>query len=89
MKKNCWDAKKCGRQVGGAKSAELGVCPVAENNEHNGINHGTCAGRYCWKVVGTLCGGKVQGEFASKMMNCVKCEFFRQVKEEEGASFQA
>ncbi|MFH1294085.1 MAG: two-CW domain-containing protein [Pseudomonadota bacterium] len=27
-KTNCWEHKKCGRKVGGAKVQELGVCPA-------------------------------------------------------------
>ena len=88
MKSNCWEVKKCGRQPGGAKTAELGICPAAQDNQYNNRNHGKCAGRYCWKVAGTLCGGQVQGTFASKVMNCAKCEVYRQVKKEEGDCFQ-
>jgi hypothetical protein len=62
---NCWDFKKCGREQGGAKAAELGVCPAWPNN-----------GSGCARVAGTLCGGKVQGTFASKLSNCMKCEFY-------------
>jgi hypothetical protein len=29
----------------------------------------------------------VQGSFASKVMNCAQCEFFKQVKQEEGDNF--
>ena len=89
MKKNCWEMKNCGRQSGGSKTVELGLCPAAESNQYDDRNNGKFAGRYCWKVAGTLCGGQVQGSFASKMMNCVKCEFFHQVKQEEGYKFQA
>jgi len=87
MKQNCWDVKQCGRQPGGAKASELGICPAAQDNAYNGKNQGERAGRYCWKVAGTLCGGTVQGSFASKMMNCSQCEFFHQVEQEEGATF--
>ena len=89
MKTNCWEFKKCGRQPGGAKELELGVCKASTNFTHNGVNGGKSAGRYCWKVAGTLCGGKVQGTFAEKMMNCAACEFFKMVKTEEGAAFSA
>ena len=27
--KNCWEIKKCGRETGGPKSKELGVCVAA------------------------------------------------------------
>ena len=31
---------KCGRQVDGEKVAELGVCPVAENQEYDAVYDG-------------------------------------------------
>ena len=87
MKMNCWEIKNCGRQPGGPKVGELSTCAVATETEYDGKNGGKNAGRFCWKVAGTLCGGKVQGSFASKMVNCTKCEFFQQVKQEEGSNF--
>jgi hypothetical protein len=41
------------------------------------------AGRACWVVAGSLCGGKVQGTYASKLNNCWRCEFMNKVKQEE------
>jgi len=87
MAKNCWEAKNCGRQTGGAKTAELGVCPAASDAASNGINNGKNAGRFCWAVTGTLCGGQVQGTFAQKRLSCLSCEFFQAVKQEEGKNF--
>ena len=84
---NCWEVKKCGREPGGAKAADLGVCPAATETKTNGINHGKNGGRACWAVTGTLCGGKVQGTFAAKIANCMKCEFYQQVRNEEGAGY--
>ena len=84
---NCWEVKKCGREPNGIKSKELGVCPAATTNEKNGVNNGINAGRICWRIAGTLCGGAVQGTFAQKAMNCSKCEFYLNVKSEEGHSF--
>ncbi len=52
----------------------------------DGIHGGKNAGRACWVVAGTRCGGKVQGEFALKAGNCMICDFYRQVAKEEGAS---
>lgn len=90
MKMNCWEVKKCGRNPGGAKVAELGECPAAAAAAaaHNGKNGGKNAGRYCWKVAGTLCGGKVQGDHAAKSASCMACEFFKTVKQEEGPGFK-
>ena len=69
MKQNCWDFKNCGRSPGGHKTGELGVCPASTAAEHNGVNSGQNAGRFCWKVSGTFCSGQVQGTFASNMAN--------------------
>jgi len=41
------------------------------------------AGRACWVVAGTNCGGRVQGTFAEKEKNCLNCEFYMLVCEEE------
>ncbi len=70
---NCWEFKKCGREVGGAKAKELGVCPAYPDH-----------GRSCAAKAGTLCGGKIQGSFASKITNCMACEFFRSEHYEKG-----
>jgi hypothetical protein len=83
MKMNCWEFKKCGRQPGGAKSKELGVCPATTTAELNGAHGGTNGGRACWVVAGSLCGGKIQGTYARKLANCWRCEFMNQVKQEE------
>ncbi len=81
---NCWEFKKCGYETGGAKVKEVGVCPAASENRLHGQNSGKYAGRACWVVGGTLCEGKVQGSFATKMSNCMKCKFFDLVVHEEG-----
>ena len=86
MKKNCWEHKNCGRQVNGAKASQLGVCPAAIDTKHDGVNGGKKAGRSCWKVAGTLCGGTVQGTWADKLGNCTACDFFKLVKAEEAAA---
>lgn len=85
-KMNCWEMKKCGREPGGAKTSEFGVCPAAEDTSSNGLNSGKNAGRICWATAGTFCGGKVQGDFAQKQVSCMACEVFKQVKTEEGAA---
>ena len=63
---NCWEMKKCGREAGGAKADELGVCPAYPDH-----------GQHCARVAGTLCGGKVQGTHASKLASCMQCEFYQ------------
>jgi len=83
---NCWEFKKCERQPGGKKVDDLGVCPAAVDSSFNGINNGQNAGRICWAVAGTCCGGKVQGTFAEKRRSCVTCDFYKHVQEQEETS---
>lgn len=65
---NCWDFMMCGREKGGPKANEMGVCPAYIRR----------AGQACWMVAGTFCGGKVQGSFAEKQSNCMMCDFYKQ-----------
>jgi len=76
IKLNCWEITHCGRQPGGDKIDEFGICPTAIDKSSNGINNGKNAGRYCWRIANTLCEGKRQRNYATKALNCVKCEFF-------------
>ena len=84
---NCWEFKKCGREPGGAKVADLGVCPASTEPRVDGMNQGRQGGRVCWAVTGTFCGGKVQGTFAMKLANCMECEFYKLVAEEESGNY--
>jgi len=85
-KLNCWEFKKCGRQPGGAKEKELGTCPATMAIGFHGAHGGKAAGRACWAVAGSLCGGKIQGTYAQKLNNCWRCEFMNLVKREEEPS---
>ena len=85
-KNNCWEFKKCGRELRGKKVDDLGICIAAVDLSFDGINSGICGGRICWAVAGTLCGGKTQGTFAEKRDSCLSCEFYKEVQEEEGAA---
>lgn len=86
-KLNCWEFKKCGREPGGDKSKELGICPAAIEVRTEGVHGGKKGGRACWVVAGTLCGGKVQGTYAEKEHNCLACEFYNLVSKEEENNF--
>lgn len=86
-KKNCWEFKNCGRQPGGGREKELGICKAAMETRLDGVHGGKNAGRACWVVAGTLCGGQVQGTFAKKYGNCEVCDFYKSVREEEGPNF--
>ena len=87
MKQNCWEFKKCGREPGGGKSKELGICPATTKRQLHGVNDGVNSGRTCWAVGGTLCGGEVQGSFAAKLGNCLNCDFYSRVRSEEAGKF--
>jgi hypothetical protein len=89
MKKlNCWEFKECGRFPGGEKEKELGVCPVTTEKRLDNIHDGDNAGRACWVVANSMCGGNIQGNFAQKFGNCAACNFYKRVKHEEFPNFQ-
>jgi hypothetical protein len=84
---SCWEYIKCGREIGGSNTDEFGICPASLSNEFNDINNGIYGGRFCWAIAGTFCQGTVQGTFAKKLMNCVKCDFLKEVNFEEDREF--
>ncbi len=88
MKKNCWEFMNCQRQKGGSDGSHLGVCPAATEEKLHGVHDGVNAGRACWVLAGTMCGGSVQGTFAQKYGDCQRCNFFRLVKKEEGNQYR-
>ena len=87
-KVNCWEIKSCGREVGGAKVKELGTCSAATEQRLHGVHGGYHAGRACWVMAGTLCGGSVQGSFAKKYETCEQCDFYKMVRKDEGLKFK-
>jgi len=86
-KKNCWEVKNCGREVGGKNTDELGVCLASTEKKVDGLHDGINGGRVCWALAGTLCTGKIQGDYAEKIEECTNCEFYKQVRQEEGMDF--
>jgi hypothetical protein len=85
-RKNCWEFFHCGRQPGGEKAGEIGICPAAVQNRLNGVNEGTNGGRACWAVAGTLCKGQAQGTYAQKLGDCLRCEFYASVRLDQGGN---
>ena len=77
----------CERQPGGKKVCELGVCPAAMSNSYDGLNRGQHSGRFCWAINGTYCFDEAQGTFAQKLLDCINCDFFKQVQDEQGHQF--
>ena len=88
MKQNCWEYKKCGREPGGAKVKELGVCIAATETKLDGLHRGVNGGRSCWAVTGTLCENKVQGTFAQKVKGCMGYQFYKDVVNEEKIGYK-
>ena len=82
---NCWEFKKCGRQPGGNKVKELGICPASTETRVNGIHGGKNGGRCCWAVLATNCsGGNVtETRFSQKLKECINCEFYKVTFKEE------
>lgn len=83
-KLNCWEFMNCGKGPGGFK----GPCIAALDKRLDKVNGGCNGGRSCWVVAGTLCGKKVQGDFASKLSSCLDCSFHMMVQNEEGSNFK-
>ncbi len=83
---NCWEYMRCGREPDGRHAKALGVCPAAKDISHDGTNSGTCGGRFCWAVAGTLCHGQVQGTFAEKQTSCLACDFYKLVRAQESSA---
>ncbi|MHA2035918.1 MAG: two-CW domain-containing protein [Promethearchaeota archaeon] len=88
MKKNCWEVMACDWQPDYLIEDESGVCPAVKDDRFNGLHGGKNAGRTCWMIAGTLCGGKVQGTYAQKYNSCIECGFYKLVKKEEGLDFK-
>ena len=84
---NCWELMNCGREPGGERVPESGVCPAAVVESLDGSNGGRNGGRACWVVAGTLCDDQVQGTFARKYFDCRVCDFYKQVRAEEGENW--
>jgi len=80
---NCWEFKQCGRGSGGENVESEGLCPAVTANLLDGINNGHNGGRACWGVKDTVC----KQAFNLKLCDCLKCDFFLLVQEEEGVDF--
>ena len=83
MKQNCWEFNKCGREPGGLKNAELGICPTAINEKFDKVNNGKNGGRCCYALAGTFRDESKQCVLAKKIKSCFDCDFFMKVQTEE------
>ena len=84
---NCWEFKNCGRELGGKREKDLGICPASTYLPLEGVHDGIASGRACWVVAGTMCGGDVSGTFAEKLGDCLECDFYDLVRTDEGDGF--
>jgi hypothetical protein len=84
---NCWEFKQCGRQLGGARAWELGVCPAATDAASDGVNGGTNGGRICWAIAGTFCRDLLGVVESDSPRSCRNCMFFTKVGLEHGEEF--
>ncbi len=87
-KLNCWEYKKCDMQPGGEKAKIHGPCPAAVDERVDGFNDGMNAGRACWAIAGTYCGGSPRGIYALKLRDCVACDFHELVVKEEKKNYK-
>jgi len=85
MKKNCWEFKKCGKDLISVSTNGV-ICPASYNIDLYGIHDGVCGGRACWVVPGTMCHGSVQGPFSEKYKVCAGCDFYEYVKGQEAGN---
>ena len=76
---NCWEYKNCGREPGGDRVEELGICSAATEKRLDGVHGGKNAGRSCWVVAGTF-SDKTNCYFTSEYKSCEECDFYRFVK---------
>ncbi len=77
---NCWEFTGCGREPGGDRADDLGVCPAAADRRFDGINGGKNGGRTCWVVAGTAGRVDPEGIFASAETPCSRCRFYHLVQ---------
>ena len=84
---NCWEFTRCGREPGGANAASAGPCPAASARWAHGLNGGKNGGRACWAIAGTFSRGEACGTVASRLGDCMACEFFARTGAEEGAGY--
>jgi len=80
---NCWEFMGCGREPGGPKASESGVCPAALDERSDGINGGRNGGRICWSIVGSAVSKTDVADRGRGHRFCTSCRFFRLVRSQE------
>ncbi|RJR17622.1 MAG: PilZ domain-containing protein [Nitrospiraceae bacterium] len=81
-RQNCWEFNKCGREPGGSRAGETGVCPATTAISCSGLYNGINGGRICWAIAGTFAAGRISGAYAREF-SCLNCDFLRKVCKDE------
>ncbi len=82
-KLNCWEFMKCGKEPGGSRTEESGVCPIASEASADSLNDGINGGRLCW-VIADICNYKIKCSATHHNSSCFSCEFRYKVMADEG-----
>ncbi|MBF0308487.1 MAG: hypothetical protein HQL56_03010 [Magnetococcales bacterium] len=85
-KTNCWEFMHCGREPGGAKVRESGICPAAAYRQSDGFNGGRNGGRACLFIKGTFCGTSAK---SGSKEGCPDCPFYRKELAKDGIDFMS
>ena len=82
---NCWEFMGCGLHMNRdlIGDGEAALCPACCDKKRKGLHGGKNAGRACWLVSGTLCGGTRQETDKQKHDICMPCDFYALVIDEE------
>jgi len=88
-KLNCWEFMKCGRGPEDRYGKNMEPCPAAHDKRLEYVHGGRRAGRACWVVEGTFCGGSFQDSFAQKSISCKRCDFYQKVHAQEGDEIES
>ena len=67
-KLNCWEYMKCGREPDGINSEKFDTCPASTIEMYTGVNDGINAGRFCWKIAGTMYFDSIKGSAALEII---------------------
>lgn len=84
---NCWEFFDCSFSPEAFDDPEHRVCPAMTEVRLHGVNHGTCGGRACWTVPGTLCHLGEHAVAGPRPDDCSACPFYQAVRRAEGKEF--
>lgn len=78
---NCWEFMKCGREPGGKKASDLGVCPASTFELTDGYLNGKFGGKACAYIFGDFCSESIKKSSGGKGKKaCAACDFYNELK---------